>query len=123
MVTKTKKTETAKPQSVEEEQYPLFKAARKVLLAGIGAIALAQDEIEEFVARLVERGEIAEKDGRKLLEEIMDKRSKNVKRAEEEFNKHFEKFMTHMNIPRKSDLDALSAKIAALSKQVDEIKK
>ena len=37
---------------------------RKVLQAGVGAFALTKDEVEDFVSKLVERGEIAEQDGR-----------------------------------------------------------
>jgi hypothetical protein len=47
-----------------EEANPLLESARKVLMAAIGAVALAQDEIEAFINRLIERGEIAEKDGK-----------------------------------------------------------
>ena len=54
-----------KTDKVEEEVKPLFEASRRVLLAAIGAAALAQDEIEDFVKKLVDRGEIAEKDGKK----------------------------------------------------------
>jgi len=34
-----------------------------------------------------------------------------------------EDLLARLNVPRKSDIDALSAKIAALSKKVDELKK
>jgi len=64
----------------------LFQTARKVLLASVGAMALAQDEIEEFVNRLVERGEIAETDGRKLMQEIKERRKANMGRAEDLFS-------------------------------------
>ena len=56
---------------VEAERSSLLEMSRKVLLAGVGAVALAQDEIEEFVNKLVERGEIAEKDGRKLIRDLI----------------------------------------------------
>ena len=56
------------------EKSPLLAAAHRVLLAGIGVVGLAQDEIEDFVARLVERGEIAEADGRKMLKDVLEKR-------------------------------------------------
>ncbi|MEW6504421.1 MAG: phasin family protein, partial [Chloroflexota bacterium] len=42
--------------------------SRKILLAGIGAAALAQEEIERFVNRLVEKGELAEKDARRMIQ-------------------------------------------------------
>ena len=107
----------------EAEHKPLFETARKVLLAGIGVVALAQDEVEEFVNRMVERGEIAERDGKKLVREVMDKRKQSRQQVEEEITRRIEKALDHMNIPSKADIDALSEKIAALSKKVDELKK
>jgi polyhydroxyalkanoate synthesis regulator phasin len=106
-----------------EERTPLFDAARKVLLAGIGAVALAQDEIEDFIDRLVERGEIAEKDGRKLVSEIKERRMKGATKAEEMITKRVEAILDRMNVPAKADIDALSEKIAALTKKVEELKK
>ncbi len=106
-----------------EELKPLFEAARKVLLAGIGAIALAQDEIEEFVNRLVERGEIAEQDGKKLIRELKDTRKKEAQQFQDEVTKRVEETLLHMNIPSKEDIKSLSDKIATLSKKVDELKK
>ena len=103
-----------------EERSPLFEAARKVLLAGMGAVALTQDEAEKFVDKLVERGEIARKDAQKLVREVAEKRSK---RGRDELDRRVQEFLDRMNIPTKSDLEALSAKIAALSEKVDELNK
>lgn len=114
-------------ESVEEPkdkgQPQMFEALRRVLLATIGAAAIAQDEVEAFVDRLVERGEIAEKDGKKLVREVMEKRKGRATRVEEEISKHVESVLGHMNIPSKADVEALSQKIAALSKKIDELKK
>jgi poly(hydroxyalkanoate) granule-associated protein len=107
----------------KEEANPLLDAARKVLLAAIGAVALAQEEIEDFVDKLVERGEIAEKDGRKLVREVMDRRKKDAEKAEDEVGKRIESVMERMSVPSKADIDILSEKITALSKKVDELKK
>lgn len=109
--------------SEEMERNPLLEATRKVLLASIGAVALAQEEIEAFVNKLVERGEIAEKDGKKLVRDVMDKRKKEAKKAEDELDKRIEDLLDRMNVPTKSDIEALSAKITTLSKKVDELKK
>lgn len=123
MATKTHKTVVEEAVNGKEEHNPLLEAARKVLLASIGAVALAQDEIEDFVNRLVERGEIAEKDGKKLVREVMDRRKKEVHKAEDEVNKRVEDVLDRMNVPTKADIDALTQKIAALTKKVEELKK
>lgn len=105
------------------ETSSLFDMARKVLLASVGAVALAQDEVEEFVGRLVERGEIAEKDGKKLVNEIMDRRKRQPTWIEEEMNRRLDRALKRMNAPTKADIDALSEKIAALTQKVEELKR
>jgi len=121
MPTKSKKAEAEKDGS--EERKRLLEAARKVLLAGIGAVALAQDEVEDFVDKLIERGEIAEKDGRKLIREVIDKRKKNAEKTEDEIGSRVEEVLTRMKVPTKSDIESVSNKIAALSEKLDELKK
>lgn len=108
--------------AVEEQEArgTLYEAARKVLLAGMGAMALAQEEAQDFVNKLVERGEIAEKDAKKLMKEVVDKRRKSGKDGLE---KRIEDILDRMNVPTKSDIEALSAKISTLSHKVDELKK
>ena len=107
----------------KEEHSLLLDALRKVLLAGIGAIAIAQDEIEDLVSKLVERGEIAEKDGKKLVREVMDRRRKGVEQSEEEITKKIEEILDRMNVPTKADIESLGDKISALTKKVEELKK
>jgi poly(hydroxyalkanoate) granule-associated protein len=107
----------------EPERSPLFDAARRVLLASIGAVALAQEEMDEFVNRLVERGEIAEKDGKKLIREMMDRRKKETQKAEDRMDRRVKDLLDRMNVPTKSDIESLSAKISALTKKVEELKK
>jgi poly(hydroxyalkanoate) granule-associated protein len=126
MGTETETTAKAEKSEAEEsagERSPLLDAARKVLLAGIGAVGLAQDEAEDFVHRLVERGEIAEKDGRKLINDLMERRKKGTRQAEEELDKRVDALLARMNVPTKADMEALSGKIQALSQKIDELKK
>ncbi len=122
MPTNPKVKETA-GESTEASQSRMTEMLRKVLLATIGAAAIAQEEIEALVNRLVERGEIAEKDGKKLMHELMEKRKKKTAQVEEDISKNFESVLDRMDIPTKADVEALSQKITVLSKKVDELKK
>jgi poly(hydroxyalkanoate) granule-associated protein len=107
----------------EKEAYgPLLETVRKVLLAGVGVVALAQEEVEEFVEKLVERGEIAERDGRKLIRDLKEKRLHKGKTVEDDLDRRIEQVLHGMNIPSKADIDALSASIAKLTEKVDELK-
>ena len=47
----------------------LVEGLRKLVLASLGAVAMTRDEVEAFVDKLVERGQLAQKDGEKLVKE------------------------------------------------------
>lgn len=104
---------------------PFLEGLRRVLLAGIGVFVLAQEEIEDFVSKLVDRGEIAEKDARKLVSDVMERRKKDVqettKRTSGEVDKRIEDVLGTLNVPTKSEIEKLSEQIAELSKKVDEL--
>lgn len=117
------KAEETGDEPKEKYQYPMTEMFRKVLLATIGAAAIAQDEIEAFVNRLVERGEIAERDGKTLVHEMKEKRKTRSMRWEEEINKNVTDVLDRMNIPTKADVDALNMRLAELSRKIDELNK
>lgn len=108
-------------QEAKEKVSPLLDAVRRVLLASIGAVALAADEIEDFVNKLVERGEIAEKDGRKLVKDVLERR-KEMSPIEQKLDRQMDRFLTRLNIPTRDDVESLSARIADLSKKIDELR-
>lgn len=104
----------------------LLSGLRRVLMAGVGAVALTQEQIEDFVGKLVERGEIADGDARKLVGDVIDRRKRMLqdggKRAEESMDRRIEGLLTRMNIPTKSEIETLSEKISVLSRKVDELR-
>ena len=117
-----KEVEVSEEEVVVEET-SILESLRRVLLASIGVVALTIEEMGELVDKLVERGEIAEQEGKKLVSEIKEKRKKKTGEAEDVASTRMHEMMDKMDIPTKSDIDALSAKIATLSKKVDELKK
>lgn len=111
--------------STKSHDFPesLFEVARKIMLAGIGAASIAQEEFETFINKLIERGEIAEKDGRKLIEELKEKREAKIKEHEERLEKKIEESLLRLGVPTQKDFKELSNKIAALTKKIDQLTK
>jgi len=105
------------------EEASILDSLRRVLLASVGVVALTIEEIGELVDKLVERGEIAEQEGKKLIIEIKEKRRKKTDEAEDVASSRMREMMDKMDIPTKSDIEDLSKKIATLSKKVDDLKK
>ncbi len=114
-------------EAVEEAaKNPFVEGIRRALLAGVGAVTVAQDEAEKFVQKLVEKGEIAEKDGRSLLTDLAENRKQRAqesgKRVSDELEKRMESLLNRMNIPTKSDIEQLGSKVAELSKKIEALK-
>lgn len=97
----------------------------KVFLVGLGAAAMAQDELVHLVEKFVEQGEEAEKKVLDSVNEVVDERKKEAekanKRAEKEFNKRMETILHRLNVPTRSEIRALNTKITKLSKKLDEL--
>jgi len=112
----------------------MFEMIRKLVLAGVGALALTRDEAEEFINRLVERGEIAQKDAQHLIDETVERFRKTaqpqtnqlqsgVSTISNQIENNLEQFLNRLNIPSKRDIDDLSTKIAHLAGRVEELRR
>jgi poly(hydroxyalkanoate) granule-associated protein len=121
-------------QAEEREEQVLQETAHRFFLASIGAMALAQDMLSTWVTRLIERGEAAEQEGRRMMRSRMEKRKHQVRKlaqkqekvaadADAELRAEVENLLDRMNVPTKSDIDALGAQVAELTKKVDGLKK
>lgn len=100
----------------------LYETTRMILLAGVGAISLAQDEINIFLDRLVERGEMAEADARKLVREVMDRREKLENERREQARSTYAAAGAERAATR-ADIDALIARVADLTRQIEEMRR
>lgn len=110
----------------------LYILVRKVLLSSLGAVALSMDEANEVLAKLVERGEVAEADLQKMLNELRARRERSeaeAVRAREELSRKasntleesVETILTRLNVPNKSDIEELSRKISHLNEKVSAL--
>ncbi|MFV9507567.1 MAG: phasin family protein [Oscillochloridaceae bacterium umkhey_bin13] len=122
---------------VEQATAPLIDIVRRMMLAGFGAFALTRDEAEQFLNRLVERGELAQKDAQHLIEDTVARIRQvqvqvpqspiqvdtNVNNLTHQVENGLEQLLNRMNIPSKRDIDELSAKIAQLAARVEELRR
>ncbi len=95
---------------------------RKVVLASVGAVGVAQDELNALIKRMVERGEITEKDARKLVNDVQKEVKKRRKTGQTKAEKEMEGMMEKLNVPSKADIEDLTAQVTALSKRIEELK-
>ena len=99
----------------------------KVFLVGLGAAAMAQDELVNLIDKFVEQGEETEKKARESIGEIVENRKKNVedvnKKADEEMTSRMESALNRFNIPSRAEIKALNTKISNLTEKIDDLNK
>ena len=106
---------------IHKENASFYRVVRRIMLAGLGAFALKHDELEAFINRLVERGEIAKKEGESLMEEMKERRNKYIQSEMGYTHERFAEFLDRFSVPTKNDLDALNQKITSLEKKIDKL--
>lgn len=92
----------------------IFDIVRNAVLAGFGV----QERMKDFVEDLVKRGELSESQGAKLVKEWSDKADKTTSELSEIVAGIIPKTLEKMNIPSKSDIEALNEQIAKLSVRI-----
>lgn len=101
----------------------LAALTRRVLLAGVGAAALAYDEARAFVDRLVERGAMAEEQGRALLQEVAEKRKGQIEAARGRVKARLDRTLGVLDVPTRGDLEALQQRLDRLTERLEALLK
>jgi len=74
--------ETPKDGAADDKAAAFTDPWKKFAFAAMGAVNLSPEEVTGFVKRLVEKGEIAKKDGEKIVKSFAERVQKTVTRAE-----------------------------------------
>lgn len=101
--------------------------------AGVRVATAAEEEVEEWMQRILDEGERLESRSRRLLRRLTPRgqaeRQARLAEAQaqaiqttEGIEQMIERVLTRLNVPTKSDIDRLSRKITELSQKVDELK-
>ncbi|NJN67819.1 MAG: poly(hydroxyalkanoate) granule-associated protein [Chloroflexaceae bacterium] len=109
---------------------PLVDLMRRLLLASIGAVAITYEEAERTINRLVERGEIAQRDGENLLQIVIERMNQGSKQFNqqvstigEHLGSSLDQALKNLSIPTRRDIDELSRKIAHLTDRIEELRR
>ena len=103
----------------------LFSAGRNLFLAGVGAVAEVSEGGMEMFDRLVERGKPFEDKQKQRVEAVVERANQTVRGANQllQDTVEFESrgVLKRLNVMTREDVKILSARIATLSKKVDEV--
>lgn len=83
----------------------------RLLLAGLGVLAVTREKAERMIHELVEKGELDPEEGRSLLTELAKKGKEQAEEWEGRLRADLERALGSLNVATKSDLSRLEARL------------
>lgn len=123
-------TETAQEKNVQEE---LKESVHRIWLAGLGALAAAEEEGSKLFSRLVDRGRDVESKGKVEVDKVKAEVDKMKTKAESTFDtwgdKLGEKFddrltatLHRLGVPTRDEIRNLTQRVEELNAKVEQLK-
>lgn len=95
--------------------------AKRVALAGIGAIAEVCDTAEQRFDRLVDRGQRVQQQWQERADQIRTQNIGARGRMRDAFRTVMDAFFDTINVPSKTDVDSINLKLSVLGRKLDDL--
>jgi len=100
----------------------MIELLEKTLLAGMGALTLTQQKVEELVGEFKSHLNLSEEKGRELLDKLQKTAKENQKKLEDMAQEEVRKACDRAGVATHDDLKALQKKITKLEKELKALK-
>ena len=91
---------------------------KKTMMAGIGLALKTRDEVEELAKDLVNKGTMSEQEGKRFLDELLNRYDEAKDKFEERIENTVKKFLKKADIVTGDELKALKKEIRELKKAI-----
>jgi len=93
---------------------------RRNLVSPLGLLRHIDDEIERRINSLIGSGELAEEEGRRLLEKLVDQ-GRRLRDGPQISDADIERILSERGVPSRDDLQRVIAQLDALAAKLDEM--
>ncbi len=101
----------------------MFKELRNGLMAGLGAVVLTRDRIEEISRNLVKEAKLSEEDARRLADDLVGSGEKQFNRLEKAVSDALRDGMENIGVGRKENVERLKHKMDAMEIRLGIVEK
>jgi polyhydroxyalkanoate synthesis regulator phasin len=98
----------------------MFEFIKKAIFIGAGLASMTAEKIEEAVEEIVKKGEISEKQGKELIQDLKEKSGKAKKDFGERIDKVVNDTLQKLHIPTRTEVEELRARIEQLEKAAEK---
>jgi len=126
MPASSKKKHPTQPQSSERQAHrAVVSGVRSALRASMGVFSMGRTEAEVIVNKMIEKGDLTTLEGRKILSDLFDLPGKGMRQINEKVGVVWDEgaalTLNRLNVPSRSEVQNLSAKISELADKVEEL--
>ncbi|MBP1720225.1 MAG: hypothetical protein H6Q43_3663 [Deltaproteobacteria bacterium] len=98
----------------------MLEFLKKTLWIGAGLAAMTAEKIEETVKEIVKRGDITEKEGKELVDDLIEKSKKAKRDLGERIENAVQETLQRLKIPSRREVDELKSRIEQLEKALEK---
>lgn len=99
----------------------MFDLIKKAMFTGIGMAALTKEKIEEIAADFVQKGNLSENEGRKLVDEMMKKSEESKEEIKKQLDVLVYATIEKMQLARTSQIDEISQALQILREKIESV--
>lgn len=105
----------------KKAQHELKESAQKIWLAGLGALAVAEEEGARMFDSLVERGREWEGRGKERMEGARSRVEDAVDDVEERIDERISKVMRRVGVPSRDEIRELTRRVEELNAKIEAL--
>ncbi len=94
----------------------MIELMKKVMFAGIGLMLKTKEEVEEIAADLVKRAELSENEGKKFVNDFLQRYDESREKLEEKVEQTVKELLGKANLVTREELSELKDEIKRLQK-------
>ncbi len=96
----------------------MFKMAERLILAGIGALALTTEKAEKMINELAERGQMSKEEARNFLQELIAKGEQEKANLTEALRREISQLREDLGLVTRAEIEELKNRVARLEEQL-----
>ncbi len=96
----------------------MFDFLKKTYLFGLGIASMTKERVEEMVDEMVKRGEVAEKDRSKVLDDLLSRAKEEQQKLSSTVKENVKNIVHEMGLPTRDELLALVKRVEELENEL-----
>jgi polyhydroxyalkanoate synthesis regulator phasin len=104
------------------DRHSIVAPLRRMMLFSVGSMLIFQEKTAEFIEHAIERGQEAQEEGKKIVQEMRTERRKRRPETKDALDIRINNALKRLNVPSQKDIEELDRHITALAERIDDLK-